>query len=69
MKGKVDLTYNPHDKSARTMNTQSNWEIGLICLADVPEICFPEPSKTAIPDPQKTPLTETQILCLQTRRI
>jgi hypothetical protein len=37
MKGNFDLFYNPHDKTARTMNKRSNWEMGLLCMADVPE--------------------------------
>lgn len=36
MKGKVELTYDPYDKSARTANTRSNWETGLICAEDIP---------------------------------
>ena len=37
MKGTIDLSYNPYDKTARTMNKRSNWETGTICLADVPQ--------------------------------
>ena len=37
MKGNIDLTYNPYDKTARTMNNRSNWETGVINLADVPQ--------------------------------
>jgi len=28
--------YDPYDKTARTKNTSSKWESGLVCLADVP---------------------------------